>query len=176
MRRKMSMDLKQYVTIVPDFPKPGIQFKDITTIMDKGEVYKYATDQIVNYAREKKIDVVVGPEARGFIIGCPVAYALGVGFVPVRKEGKLPREVIRVEYGLEYGKDVLTMHKDAIKPGQRVLITDDLLATGGTIEATIKLVEQLGGIVAGIAFLIELTYLEGREKLKGYDILTLMQF
>lgn len=170
------MDLKQYVTIVPDFPKPGIQFKDITTIMDKGEVYKYATDQIVNYAREKKIDVVVAPEARGFIIGCPVAYALGVGFVPVRKEGKLPREVIRVEYGLEYGKDVLTMHKDAIKPGQRVLITDDLLATGGTIEATIKLVEQLGGIVAGIAFLIELTYLEGREKLKGYDILTLMQF
>ncbi len=144
--------------------------------MDKGEVYKYATDQIVNYAREKKIDVVVGPEARGFIIGCPVAYALGVGFVPVRKEGKLPREVIRVEYGLEYGKDVLTMHKDAIKPGQRVLITDDLLATGGTIEATIKLVEQLGGVVAGIAFLIELTYLEGREKLKGYDILTLMQF
>lgn len=172
----MSMDLKQYVTIVPDFPKPGIQFKDITTIMDKGEVYKYATDQIVNYAREKKIDVVVGPEARGFIIGCPVAYALGVGFVPVRKEGKLPREVIRVEYGLEYGKDVLTMHKDAIKPGQRVLITDDLLATGGTIEATIKLVEQLGGVVAGIAFLIELTYLEGRKRLKGYDILTLMQF
>jgi adenine phosphoribosyltransferase len=170
------MDLKQYVTIVPDFPKPGIQFKDITTIMDKGEVYKYATDQIVQYAREKEIDIVVGPEARGFIIGCPVAYALGVGFAPVRKEGKLPREVIRVEYGLEYGKDVLTMHKDAIKPGQRVLITDDLLATGGTIEATIKLVEQLGGVVAGIAFLIELTYLEGRKKLEGYDILTLMQF
>jgi adenine phosphoribosyltransferase len=170
------MDLKQYVTIVPDFPKPGIQFKDITTIMDKGEVYKYATDQIVQYAREKEIDIVVGPEARGFIIGCPVAYALGVGFAPVRKEGKLPREVVRVEYGLEYGKDVLTMHKDAIKPGQRVLITDDLLATGGTIEATIKLVEQLGGVVAGIAFLIELTYLEGRKKLEGYDILTLMQF
>ncbi|MBA2869757.1 adenine phosphoribosyltransferase [Anoxybacillus calidus] len=170
------MDLKQYVTIVPDFPKPGIQFKDITTIMDKGEVYKYATDQIVQYAREKEIDIVVGPEARGFIIGCPVAYALGVGFAPVRKEGKLPREVVRVEYGLEYGKDVLTMHKDAIKPGQRVLITDDLLATGGTIEATIKLVEQLGGVVAGIAFLIELTYLEGRKKLEGYDVLALMQF
>ncbi|WP_044894678.1 adenine phosphoribosyltransferase [Bacillus alveayuensis] len=170
------MDLKQYVTIVPDFPKPGIQFKDITTIMDKGEVYKYATDQIVQYAREKQIDIVVGPEARGFIIGCPVAYALGVGFAPVRKEGKLPREVVRVEYGLEYGKDVLTMHKDAIKPGQRVLITDDLLATGGTIEATIKLVEQLGGVVAGIAFLIELTYLEGRKKLEGYDVLALMQF
>jgi adenine phosphoribosyltransferase len=170
------MDLKQYVTIVPDFPKPGIMFKDITTLMDKGDAYKYATDQIVQYAREKKIDIVVGPEARGFIIGCPVAYALGVGFAPVRKEGKLPREVVRVEYGLEYGKDILTMHKDAIKPGQRVLITDDLLATGGTIEATIKLVEQLGGVVAGIAFLIELTYLEGRKKLEGYDILTLMQF
>jgi adenine phosphoribosyltransferase len=170
------MDLKQYVTIVPDFPKPGIMFKDITTLMDKGDAYKYATDQIVQYAREKKIDIVVGPEARGFIIGCPVAYALGVGFAPVRKEGKLPREVVRVEYGLEYGKDVLTMHKDAIKPGQRVLITDDLLATGGTIEATIKLVEQLGGVVAGIAFLIELTYLEGRKKLEGYDILALMQF
>ncbi|MBB3867565.1 adenine phosphoribosyltransferase [Parageobacillus toebii NBRC 107807] len=170
------MDLKQYVTIVPDFPKPGIMFKDITTLMDKGEVYKYATDQIVEYAREKKIDIVVGPEARGFIIGCPVAYALGVGFAPVRKEGKLPREVVRVEYGLEYGKDVLMMHKDAIKPGQRVLITDDLLATGGTIRATIQLVEQLGGVVAGIAFLIELTELEGRKKLEGYDILALMQF
>ncbi|APM82457.1 adenine phosphoribosyltransferase [Parageobacillus thermoglucosidasius] len=170
------MDLKQYVTIVPDFPKPGIMFKDITTLMDKGEVYKYATDQIVQYAREKKIDIVVGPEARGFIIGCPVAYALGVGFAPVRKEGKLPREVVRVEYGLEYGKDVLTMHKDAIKPGQRVLITDNLLATGGTIRATIQLVEQLGGVVAGIAFLIELTELGGRKKLEGYDILTLMQF
>ncbi|EZP76281.1 adenine phosphoribosyltransferase [Parageobacillus genomosp. 1] len=170
------MDLKQYITIVPDFPKPGIMFKDITTLMDKGEAYKYATDQIVEYAREKKIDIVVGPEARGFIIGCPVAYALGVGFAPVRKEGKLPREVVRVEYGLEYGTDVLTMHKDAIKPGQRVLITDDLLATGGTIHATIQLVEQLGGIVAGIAFLIELTELGGRKKLEGYDILTLMQF
>ncbi|MBO8177555.1 adenine phosphoribosyltransferase [Aeribacillus pallidus] len=170
------MDLKQYVTIVPDWPKPGIKFKDITTLMDKGDAFKYATDQIVEYAREKQVDIVVGPEARGFIIGCPVAYALGVGFAPVRKEGKLPRETIKVDYGLEYGKDVLTIHKDAIKPGQRVLITDDLLATGGTIEATIKLVEQLGGIVAGIAFLIELKYLEGRKKLEGYDILTLMQY
>ncbi|AGT32915.1 adenine phosphoribosyltransferase [Geobacillus genomosp. 3] len=170
------MDLKQYITIVPDFPKPGILFKDITTLMDNGKAYKYATDQIVQYAREKQIDIVVGPEARGFIIGCPVAYALGVGFAPVRKEGKLPREVVRVEYGLEYGTDVLTMHKDAIKPGQRVLITDDLLATGGTMRATIDLVEQLGGTVAGLAFLIELTELGGRKKLEGYDILTLMQF
>ena len=143
------MDLKQFITVVPDWPKQGIIFKDITTLMDNGQAYKYATNQIVEYARDKKIDLVVGPEARGFIIGCPVAYALEVGFAPVRKEGKLPRETVKVEYGLEYGKDVLTMHKDAIKPGQRVLITDDLLATGGTIEASIKLVESLGGIVAG---------------------------
>jgi adenine phosphoribosyltransferase len=173
---KRKMDLKQFVTVVPDYPKPGIQFKDITTLMDNGDAYRYATDQIVKYAREKQIELVVGPEARGFIIGCPVAYSLGVGFAPVRKEGKLPREVVRVEYGLEYGKDVLTIHKDAIKPGQRVLITDDLLATGGTIEATIKLVEELGGVVAGIAFLIELSYLDGRKLLDGYDVLTLMEF
>ncbi|WP_110927058.1 adenine phosphoribosyltransferase [Bacillus massiliglaciei] len=170
------MDLKQFVTIVPDWPKPGIIFKDITTLMDNGKAYKYATDQIVEYARDKQIDLVVGPEARGFIIGCPVAYSLEVGFAPVRKEGKLPRETIKVQYGLEYGSDVLTIHKDAIKPGQRVLITDDLLATGGTIEATIELVEKLGGIVAGIAFLIELTDLDGKAKLKGYDVLSLMSY
>jgi adenine phosphoribosyltransferase len=170
------MDLKQYITIVEDWPKPGIKFKDITTLMDNGEAYKYATDQIVEYAQKRQIDLVVGPEARGFIIGCPVAYSLGLGFAPVRKEGKLPRETIKVNYGLEYGSDILTIHKDAIKPGQRVLITDDLLATGGTIEATIKLVEELGGVVAGIAFLIELTYLDGRNKLDDYDILTLMQY
>lgn len=170
------MDLKQYVTIVEDWPKEGIRFKDITTLMDNGDAYRYATDQIVTYAKEKQIDIVVGPEARGFIIGCPVAYSLGVGFAPVRKEGKLPRETIKVSYGLEYGKDVLTIHKDAIKPGQRVLITDDLLATGGTIDSTIKLVEELGGVVAGIAFLIELSYLEGRENLDGYNILTLMEY
>ncbi|MEH7223125.1 adenine phosphoribosyltransferase [Bacillus sp. JJ1566] len=170
------MDLKKFIEIVDDYPKPGIKFKDITPLMNDGEAYKYATDQIVKYAREKEIDLVVGPEARGFIIGCPVAYSHGVGFAPVRKEGKLPRDVIKVDYGLEYGKDVLTIHKDAIKPGQRVLITDDLLATGGTIEATINLVEQLGGVVAGIAFLIELTYLDGRKKLDGYDVLTLMKY
>ncbi len=170
------MDLKQYITIVPDWPKPGIVFKDITTLMDNGDAYKYATDKIVEYAKEKNIDIIVGPEARGFIIGCPVAYSLGIGFAPVRKEGKLPRETIKVNYGLEYGTDVLTIHKDAIKPGQRVLITDDLLATGGTIDASIKLVEELGGIVAGIAFLIELKDLNGREKLEGYDVLTLMEY
>jgi adenine phosphoribosyltransferase len=170
------MDLKQFIAIVPDYPKPGITFKDITPLMNDGEAYKYATDQIVSYAKDKQIDLIVGPEARGFIIGCPVAYSLGIGFAPVRKEGKLPRETVKVSYGLEYGSDVLTIHKDAIQPGQRVLITDDLLATGGTIDATIQLVEQLGGVVAGIAFLVELTYLDGRKKLEGYDIMTLMNY
>lgn len=170
------MDLKQYIKIVEDYPKPGISFKDITPLMDNGAAFKYATDQIAEYAREKDVDLIVGPEARGFIVGCPVAYALGLGFSPVRKEGKLPRETIKVNYGLEYGQDVLTIHKDAIKPGQRVLITDDLLATGGTIQATVQLVEKLGGIVAGIAFFIELTELNGRSKLEGHDILTLMSF
>lgn len=170
------MDLKQYVSEVQDWPKEGVNFKDITTIMDNGEAYKYATDQIVQYAHDKQVDIVVGPEARGFIIGCPVSYAMGIGFAPVSKEGKLPREVIRYEYDLEYGSNVLTMHKDAIKPGQRVLITDDLLATGGTIEAAIHLIESLGGIVVGIAFLIELKYLNGIEKLKGYDVVSLISY
>lgn len=170
------MDYKEHIAIVQDWPKEGVQFKDITPLMDNGPAFKAAVDEIVEYAKEKNIDIIVGPEARGFIVGCPVSYALEIGFAPVRKEGKLPRETIKVDYGLEYGKDVLTIHKDAIKPGQRVLITDDLLATGGTIEATINLVEQLGGEVAGCAFLIELTYLDGRSKLDGYDVLTLMQY
>ncbi|WP_404453183.1 adenine phosphoribosyltransferase [Virgibacillus necropolis] len=170
------MDYKKYIKIVENWPKDGVQFKDITPLMDNGTAFKSAVDEIVEFAKEKEIDIVVGPEARGFIIGCPVSYALEIGFAPVRKEGKLPREVIKVDYGLEYGKNVLTIHKDAIKPGQRVLITDDLLATGGTIEATIKLVEDLGGIVVGCAFLIELTYLDGLSKLDGYDVLTLMRY
>lgn len=170
------MNYKDYIAVVPNWPKEGIQFKDITPLMADGKAFKGAVDDIVAYAKDKQIDIIVGPEARGFIVGCPVAYALGIGFAPVRKEGKLPREVIRVEYGLEYGKDTLTMHKDAIKPGQRVLITDDLLATGGTMDATIQLVEQLGGVVAGLAFLVELKYLDGRSKLRGYDVLTLMEY
>ena len=170
------MNYKEYITIVEDWPKEGVSFKDITTLMDNGPVFKSAVDEIVEYAKNKEIDLVVGPEARGFIVGCPVSYALGVGFAPVRKEGKLPREVIKVDYGREYGKNVLTIHKDAIKKGQRVLITDDLLATGGTIDATIQLVEQLDGIVVGCAFLVELTYLKGREKLEGYDVLTLTEY
>ena len=170
------MNLKDYVSEVPNWPKDGVSFKDITTIMDSGDAYRYATDQIVDFAKEKEVDIIVGPEARGFIIGCPVAYSMGIGFTPVRKDGKLPREVIKYEYDLEYGSNVLTMHKDAIKPGQRVLITDDLLATGGTIVATIKLIEELGGIVVGIAFLIELKYLNGMEKLKEYDTISLISY
>ncbi|MCT6923079.1 adenine phosphoribosyltransferase [Metasolibacillus sp.] len=170
------MDLKQYVTTVENWPKEGISFKDITTIMDNGQAYKYATDQIVTYAKELGAEVIVGPEARGFIIGCPVAYALEIGFAPVRKPGKLPREVVSVDYGLEYGQDTLTMHRDAIKPGQKVMICDDLLATGGTVEATIRLIEQLGGIVVGCAFLIELTELSGRDKIGSYPIKTLIEY
>ncbi|MBB5173198.1 adenine phosphoribosyltransferase [Texcoconibacillus texcoconensis] len=170
------MDFKEYITVVEDFPKEGIKFKDITTLMENGEAFRKAIDELGNFAKQKGADLIVGPEARGFIVGCPLSYALEIGFVPVRKAGKLPREVVGVDYGLEYGKDRLTMHKDSIQPGQKVLITDDLLATGGTIEATIEMVEQLGGTVVGIAFLIELTYLEGRDKLEGYDVFTLMQY
>ena len=169
-------NLKDYIASIPDYPKEGIVFRDISPLMADGDAYREATKQIVNYAKEKQIDMVVGPEARGFIVGCPVAFELGLGFAPVRKPGKLPREVIEVEYEKEYGTDTLTIHSDAINPGQRVLITDDLLATGGTIKATIELVEQLGGIVVGCAFLIELEELHGRDKIQGYDILTLMDY
>jgi len=170
------MDLKKYVALVEDYPKPGIKFRDITPLMGNGEAYKFATDKVVEFAKDHNIDLVVGPEARGFIFGCPVSYALGVGFAPVRKPGKLPREVIEYAYDLEYGSNVLCMHKDSVKPGQRVLIVDDLLATGGTIEATVKLIEDLGGVVAGLAFLIELEDLKGKEKLEGYPVLTLMKY
>ncbi|WP_114569894.1 adenine phosphoribosyltransferase [Exiguobacterium flavidum] len=170
------MEFKQHIKEVENWPKEGISFKDITSLMQNGPVYKQSIDALVEYARERGADVIAGPEARGFVVGCPAAYALEVGFVPVRKEGKLPRETVRVEYGLEYGKDVLTMHNDAIKPGQKVVILDDLLATGGTIEATIEMIEKLGGTVAGIGFLIELDGLGGREKLEGYDILSLIRY
>lgn len=170
------MDLKQYIARVPDFPEKGIIFRDISPLMADGEAYRYATQQIVDYAQGKEIDMIVGPEARGFIVGCPVAYKLGIGFAPCRKKGKLPRETVGVSYGLEYGNDILELHQDAIQPGQRVLVCDDLLATGGTIAATIELVEKLGGIVVGTAFFIELEELKGRDKIKGYDILSLMTY
>ncbi|MBM7709198.1 adenine phosphoribosyltransferase [Enterococcus lemanii] len=170
------MNLKDYIASIPNYPSEGVTFRDISPLMADGQAYRYATQQIVDYASEKKIDMIVGPEARGFIVGCPVAYEAGVGFAPVRKPGKLPRKTIEVSYELEYGTDTLTIHEDAIKPGQRVLICDDLLATGGTIKASIELIERLGGVVVGCAFLIELTDLKGRNKIKDYDILSLMEF
>ena len=170
------MDLQNYIARVDNYPEEGIIFRDITPLMANGEAYRAAVQQLVDYARELNVDVIVGPEARGFIVGCPVAYELKVGFIPVRKKEKLPREVIEVDYALEYGSATLTIHKDAIKPGQRILITDDLLATGGTIKASIDLVEKLGGVVAGCAFLIELDELKGKEKLEGYDYKALMHY
>ncbi|MCM2676541.1 adenine phosphoribosyltransferase [Alkalicoccobacillus plakortidis] len=170
------MDFKQYITIVEDYPKEGIRFKDITTLMQDGPAYKAAIQELGKYAADLDADVIVGPEARGFVVGCPLAVEMEKGFVPVRKAGKLPREVLSVDYGLEYGKDSLTIHKDSITKGQKVLITDDLLATGGTIEATIKMVEELGGVVVGIAFLIELSYLNGRDRLANYNTFSLMTY
>jgi adenine phosphoribosyltransferase len=170
------MELSNYIAAIPDYPQEGIIFRDITPLMADGAAFREATKQIVDYANEKNIDMVVGPEARGFIIGCPVAYEMGVGFAPVRKPGKLPREVISVEYEKEYGTDTLTMHSDSIKAGQRVLIVDDLLATGGTIKATIEMIERMGGVVVGCAFLVELDGLDGRAKIADYDVKTLMHF
>jgi len=170
------MDLSSLIRIVPDFPKAGISFKDITTLIKDGPAFQQAIDQLAAACQGRDIDLVVGPEARGFIIGAPLAYRLGVGFVPVRKAGKLPAETIKSEYQLEYGHDSLEIHRDAIKPGDRVLVVDDLLATGGTIKASIDLVERLGGVVTTVAFLIELTDLKGRENLKKYDVLSVIQY
>ncbi|MDY0074527.1 MAG: adenine phosphoribosyltransferase [Acholeplasmataceae bacterium] len=170
------MDLKKWIADVPDFPKKGILFRDITPLMSNGKAYAFASKAIATFAREKQATMIVGPEARGFIFGCPVATDLGIGFAPVRKPGKLPRDSVSVKYDLEYGSNELCMHADAVKPKDRVIIVDDLLATGGTMEATIKLVEKLGGEVVGLAFLIELSELNGRQKLAGYDILTLITY
>jgi adenine phosphoribosyltransferase len=170
------VDFKAKIRVIENFPKEGIRFKDITTLMKDGEVYKAAIEQLSNKVKAEEIDLVVGPEARGFVIGAPIAYHLGKGFVPFRKTGKLPTETIESEYSLEYGKDALAMHKDAIQPGQKILIADDLLATGGTISTTVKMVEQLGGEVVACLFLIELTYLDGREKLSQYPIHSLVQY
>lgn len=172
----MEIDLHDYIASIPDYPEKGVIFRDISPLMADGVAYKYATDKIVDYAKDRNVDMIVGPEARGFIVGCPVAYKLGVGFAPARKKGKLPRETVSASYDLEYGTAELQLQKDAIKPGQRVLVTDDLLATGGTIDATIRMVEELGGIVVGTAFIIELKDLHGREKIKDYDILTLIEY
>lgn len=170
------MDLKSKIRIIEGFPKEGISFKDITTLIDDKEAYKYTIDSLAEYIKDKNVDVVVGPEARGFIFGAPLAYKIEASFVPVRKKGKLPCETVAVEYDLEYGKDSLEIHKDAIKPGQKVVIVDDLLATGGTIEAVAKLIEKLGAELVGIEFVIELTDLKGRDKLKNYDVMSLVKY
>jgi adenine phosphoribosyltransferase len=169
------MDLAQYIRNVPDFPVAGIQFKDITTLLQDPVPFAASVEALLARYQDRGIDIVVGIESRGFIWGAILAYEMGAGFVPVRKPDKLPAETIRAEYTLEYGTNALEMHRDAIRPGQKVLVVDDLLATGGTAQATCELVEQLGGQVVGVAFLIELTFLHGRDKLPGYDVFTLVQ-
>lgn len=172
----MAVDLTAYIRDVPDFPKPGILFKDITPLLLNPEAFAAAISQMAIPYRERPVDVVVGIESRGFIFGAALALALGVGFVPVRKPGKLPYETISVDYELEYGTDRVEMHTDAIRGGQRVALIDDLLATGGTMCAACQLVEKLGGNIAGISFLIELGFLNGREKLKGYALHALISY
>lgn len=164
------MDLTDKIRVIEDFPEEGIKFKDITTLLKDIEAYQAAIDQFVDRYQDSDIDVVVGIESRGFLVGAPLALELGKSFVPARKEGKLPAEVVRAEYDLEYGTSILELHCDAIDPGDKVLIVDDLLATGGTVEAAANLVEELGGEIVELAFLIELSFLEGREGLTDHDI------
>lgn len=170
------MDFKNYIRVIPDFPQPGIRFKDITTLLKNPTAYQAAIDELKAMVKHLEIDLIAGPEARGFVVGAPLALALGVGFVPIRKSGKLPGETVEAAYDLEYGKDRLAVHKDAIEPGQKVLIADDLLATGGTIATTINLINQLGGQVIGAAFLIELSYLDGRSKLGDIEVSSLVTY
>jgi adenine phosphoribosyltransferase len=168
--------LRNLIRDVPDYPKKGIVFKDITTLLKKGEAFDEVIEIFVEKSKDKKVDLVAAVESRGFIFGGVLANRLKVGFVPVRKFGKLPADTVEQKYDLEYGTDTLEIHKDAVEPGQRVLIVDDLLATGGTIAATCKLVEKLGGVVAGILIMIELGFLNGRDKLKNYDLFTLIRY
>ncbi len=168
--------LEEYVRSIPDFPEPGIIFRDITSILQDADGLHLAIEQLLHSLDGLEFDVVVGPESRGFIFGVPIAYEMNKGFVPVRKKGKLPCETIAAEYDLEYGSAVIEMHKDAIQPGQKVVIVDDLIATGGTIEAIIRLVEQLGGQVVKICFVMELAGLKGREKLSGYEMESLITY
>lgn len=170
------MNLKTLIREIPDFPKPGINFKDITTLLKDGPAFRQAIDIMADYFADRKPEVIVGAESRGFLLGAPLAYKLGCGFVLVRKPGKLPAAVEQVSYDLEYGQDTLEIHRDAIVPGQKVLVVDDLLATGGTISATVALINKLGGRIVGCAFLIELDALKGRERLTGYDVLSLIHY
>jgi adenine phosphoribosyltransferase len=175
-RELSAEDLRGLIREIPDFPKPGILFYDITTLLKEAAAYRRAVDLMTEPYRRQPIDKVVGMESRGFIFSAPMAYRLGVGFVPVRKLGKLPAETTSVEYALEYGTNTLEIHKDAIAKGERVLIVDDLLATGGTVTGTIELVKRLEGQVVGLAFLVELLFLNGRDRLKDYDVRSVIQY
>ena len=168
--------LEDYVITIPDFPKPGIQFRDITSVIQDPDGLRMAVDQLTDQVRDLDFDLVVGPESRGFIFGVPVAYLLGKGFVPVRKKGKLPRATVSQKYDLEYGQAEIEIHQDAILPGQKVVVVDDLMATGGSAEATAKLVEQLGGKVIRMVFVMELAGLQGRKKLSAYDVRSLIVY
>ena len=170
------MDIKSKIRVVDDFPAKGVSFKDITTLIKEKDAFKYVVDKMVEDLRDKNVDYIVGPEARGFLFGAAVAYALGVGFIPVRKPGKLPSDSIREEYELEYGTNILEIHSDAIDEGDRIAIVDDLLATAGTVLSAAKLIEKLGGEVVAMEFLIELNFLQGRKKLKKYHINSLVNY
>ena len=170
------MDLREHIRVIADFPKDGISYKDITTLLKNGEMYRAAIDAMVEKIRPWQPEVIVGPEARGFLLGAPVAYALGIGFVPVRKPGKLPAKTIRETYALEYGFDTLEVHADAINPGERVVVVDDLLATGGTMLATANLMKKIGADMVGMGFLIELAFLNGREKLAEFPVFSLVEY
>ena len=176
MRSMDVAELRAKIRDIKDFPTEGILFKDITTLLKDGPAWRFAVDALASRYQADRVDVVVGVESRGFIFGGAIAHQLQAGFVPVRKIGKLPGKTIEVEYELEYGRDALAMHEDAIAPGQRVLAVDDLLATGGTMGATLRLIEQLGGRVVGVAFMIELAFLGGREKLKNYPLHSLIVY
>ena len=172
----LPIDLKSKIRGVPDYPKKGIYFYDVTTLLKDGPAYRQALDEMARPYARAGIDKVVGVESRGFILGAPVAYRLNAGFIPVRKPGKLPHEIYEVRYNLEYGSDGLTIHRDAVHPGEKILIVDDLLATGGTCAATVQLVEKLGGVIVGIVFLIELKELNGRSKLKDHPVRSLLLY
>jgi adenine phosphoribosyltransferase len=173
----MSADsLRERIREIPDFPKPGILFYDITTVLKDPAAYKEAIDLMLEPYKDERVDIVVGMESRGFIFSSPLAYLLDAGLVPVRKLGKLPAETITVEYALEYGSNTLEIHRDAVQPGQKVLIVDDLLATGGTVKGTIELIERLKGEVIGLAFLVELEFLKGRERLDGRRVTSVIQY
>jgi adenine phosphoribosyltransferase len=172
----MELLAKRLIRDIADFPKAGIVFKDITPVLQDPKAFREVMDRMLEYARTQEPDVIVGIESRGFIFGAPLALSLGTSYVPVRKLGKLPGEIVREEYALEYGTNTVEMHKDAIRHGDRVLIVDDLLATGGTSAAAAKLIEKLGGEVVGLVFLVELTFLNGREVLSEYDVCSLIEY